>query len=235
MKTILLYIPCSWGTISTKVFKSILDMAIEPIEGYRVIPFVSSKFPLDVNRNEAIERAKTQYRADYMMFVDADMIFPKDTISKLLAVNSDEFPVVSGVYYKKYKPHNPVVGSYAPWDKTIELRRSSLKDFGFMTDDGRQTLFYTPTKELGDKPYQIDVSGAGCLLVRLDCLEHLKQPYFKYFDGYQTGDHSFGEITEDMKMFSELKKAGIKVLCEPNVKCGHVVENIITGQETEEA
>ena len=75
-----------------------------------------------------------------------------------------------------------------------------------------------------DKVHFIDVFGLGSVLVRASVFRALKQPYFKYLDPYLSGDHSFGLASEDMHFCSEIKKAGIRVLCDPSIVSPHLAE-----------
>lgn len=200
----------------------------------KLIPMVETRFPLEVNRNQAVDRALNDYKADYVQFIDADMVFPEDTIPRLLNQISDETPVVSGVYWLKKPPHRCIAGKYVPNDKIsdFELKRKSLEREGFIAPDGSQTLYTTPITSF-DVVEPVDVAGMGCVLVRSDCIKRLKQPYFKYVNEYSTGgDFTFtGGVSEDMWFYSELKKAGIKTLLDPSIRCGHLHEVVYGGNQ----
>lgn len=236
MKTCIVYIPCSWKDVPRSFFESFLAMTSYTIqktliEKYNVqLKFmVSDTFPIDRNRNQAIERCVERYKADFVFFCDADQVFPSNTLLNLFERISDEYPVVSGNYHKKEAPHQSVVGWYSSWEPKVEAWRPSLTEMGFVTESGQQCLFYlSASKWESDKPFQIDVSGAGCLLVDISVFGKLKQPYFKYFDSFLTGDYNLDGISEDMWFFCQLKKAGVKVLCDPRVQVGHLTEREVT-------
>lgn len=226
MINLVLYFPVTWSSVPRETFKSILEL--ERPEGVNVIPFVNTVQPLDFNRNDAMERAFVDMKADYLAMFDADQTFPKDSLINLLGSISEKHTVVTGTYYRKTFPHYTVVGNYVPMSSKLALRKPSLNMMGFLNGD-EQYLFYAPMDPPDrNTPFEVEVSGAGCLLISKSVFNALKQPYFKYFNGYMTGDHTIGRVTEEMWFFANLKKAGIKVLCDPRVSCGHVMTKEIT-------
>lgn len=239
IKTLVVYVPETRPTVSTRFFESWVKMTGPKIQerlakdfDTKLIPMVHTRFPLDLNRNQAVERALNDYKADYVQFFDADMTFPEETIPTLLSHLSEDFPVVSGCYWLRKPPYRCIAANYAPNEKIsdFELKRKSLEREGFMTSEGRQTLYTNPVNSF-DGPQSIDVSGMGCVLVRAGVFTRLSQPYFKYVNAYSTGgDYTFDVgISEDMWFYSECKKAGINVLLDPTVKCGHLFEQEIMG------
>lgn len=229
-KRIVIYMPV-FGPISIhpKVFKSFVEMAMEPIEGYEVIPYIHTAGPsLDFNRNDAVARI-LDLNPDFIFFVDSDMVFPKFAIKYLLESIGDA-GACTGLYWRKAPPHRCVIGRYTGWDSHNSHYRRSLESLGFVDAKGQQCLFYKAIDELKELS-PIDVFGMGVVLIKADVFRQLDQPYFKYFNGYQNGDHSLGTISEEMAFCAALHKKGIKVLADPRVKCGHITEKIVMGPQ----
>lgn len=231
MKTLLVYLPFTYPTISTRVFKSFLDLINSKIEGIEIKTFISNTFPLDRNRNEAVDLAcSTKYSADYIFFADGDNIWPKNTLSTLLAAVSDEFPVVSGLYWRKVPPYACIQGMYGD-NEQQKNRWETIKSMGFIDKNGQQCLFYTPLRDF-DIQRPIDVSGMGCLLVRTDVFKKIELPYFAYHNAYSLGgDFSIDHASEEMTFFMKLHNAGIKTLLVPSIRCGHEVTKVIGSPE----
>lgn len=240
MKTCIVYIPCSWLAVPRQFFTSFLNMISMPVQthlksvyGVQLKFMVSDTFPLDRNRNEAVELAVERYKADYILFIDADMVFPKETLLHLFET-IQKAPIVTGNYHKKHSPHQSVAGWFSAWNTKINGFREILQKHGFVTESGDQCLFYTSANDWRyDKPFEIHVSGMGCVLVDCSIFEHLKQPYFKYLDTYMTGDMALEGVSEDIWFYTQCFKAGIKILCDPRVQCGHLVEREITFMDQE--
>jgi len=240
VRTILVYLPCTWPTISTKVFRSFLEIVSPQIQedlrqqDIQLKFLINDTFPLDRNRNQAVEKAmKNDIEADFIFFADADQIWPKDTIPRLLAHISDDYPVISGLYWKKTPPYGCVAGFYSGWKKN-EPRRAFLEKNGFVAPDGSPCLFYTPLRDF-DTVQRIDVSGMGCVLIKTDVFKKLDLPYFGYVNCFSTGgDYTVDHCSEEMIFWAQLKKKGIKSLVDPTVRCGHVAEKVIGCPETNE-
>lgn len=234
---LVVYMPLSWQSLPSKVFRSFLDMTGPDVQaelaerGITLKYLISDTFPLCRNRNQAVEKAvSSAFEADLMFFADADQIWPKNTLSTLLNYVSDEYPVVSGVYWRKASPHTCVQGHFSSWEKHKNIRKT-IENMGFVDKDGNQCLFYKPLQDF-DTIQPIDVSGMGCLLVRTDVFKKLEIPYFKYWNPYVLeGDFSINHASEEMNFFCKLRKAGIKTLVVPSVRCGHVVEKVIGSPE----
>lgn len=236
MKTILPYMPLTFEKISSKVFKSFLKMTSSKVrkelndKGFELFdPYISDKFPICLNRNEAFESALSgKNKADFIMCCDGDQVFKATTLTTLLdTLVESEADAVTGVYFTKTFPYRAVAGHYSPWSTAIESNRESLKSEGFISEDGSQTLYFKHLQYF-DVIQPIDVFGLGCLLMRTDLLRKIEQPFCKYINPYSTsGDYSFQGHSEDMWFCSQLKQAGVKVLVNPKVQVGHVVERVI--------
>lgn len=234
-KNLVIYAPLTFSTISSKVFRSFLEMSREPIPGFKTDIFICDKFPMDYNRNYAFDLTLTsKYDADFVMCCDLDQVFKKDTIVKLMQTLEDapDAGGVTGIYFRKTPPHRCVVGKYSPWSTDLEMKRKSLESEGFVGKDGKQTLYYKPLLYF-DVVQQVDVFGLGCVLFRSDTLRKIKQPFCRYVNRFSTDDATFLGHSEDMWMCSQLKQAGVKMLCNPKVQVGHVVEKVIMGNEAE--
>lgn len=231
MSKVLAFLPLTYPTVSTRFFKSFMDLITYPVDGVGVDYHVSSTFPLDRNRNQAPHIARsTPHHADYLLFVDGDNILPKDAIARLLPFCTDEYPVVSGLYWRKTPPHRAVAGHYSGWSKR-EFMRKTIESMGMVDEGGNQCAFYVPVQDF-TTVQPIDVSGCGCLLIRMDVFDEIELPYFGYFNAESLGgDYSIDHLSEDMLFFAKLRKAGIKTLLVPTVRCGHEVLKVIGSNE----
>lgn len=238
-KILVVYVPVALSSVSKRFFESWValtwpDIVEEMDRQYNVkmISMTHDMFPVDRNRHSAVERAKREFKADFLQMIDADMVFPSDTIPRLMAHISDEFPIATGLYWRKNNGGRCVQGKYSPWSESLENKRGSIIEQGFLAPDGTQTLYYKPLTSF-DVVEPVDVTGCGCLLVRMDVFDRLKLPYFKYYDGFSTGgDFTFSGISEDMEFNSQCRKLGIKTLCDPSIRCGHLKEVVFSvGQQ----
>lgn len=235
MKKLVIYLPLTgWNSISSRFFKSFLDMTGPDIQeqmkkdyDIEMVNMVHSAWPVDYNRNSAIDKAVHQLKSDYLLFLDLDQVFMKDTIPRLMAHISDETPCATGIYFRKHGDNRCVFGFYDPMSEALELKRKSMEAQGFMSEDGKNQYLHYHALRTFDVVQPIDCGGLGILLARTDVFSKIEQPYCKYFDEWGTGDHTFQNISEEMLMWAKFKKAGIKVMCDPAVRAGHIREVVV--------
>lgn len=138
---------------------------------------------------------------DFVFYMDADMVYPGDTIVKLLAHNVD---VVGGMYMTRKLPTLPV-----------HFRKLALdKDFG--ADSNRDYKFNTGLQET-------EASGFGGVLVKRQVLEKMSMPYFHVIRK-EDGSGFWGE---DIYFYKVLKDLGIKSYVDTSVNYGHVVNGAV--------
>jgi len=83
-----------------------LCAAAYPLE----IPIVNAKSSIVAEaRNRCVELAR-EHRADALLFLDSDMVFPRDTLHRLLAWDRD---IVGATYPKRVPPHE-ILGANLP-------------------------------------------------------------------------------------------------------------------------
>ncbi len=154
--------------------------------------------PFDMARNVACQQA-LQAGADYLFFLDSDVIPPKDTILRLM---KHDLPIVSGIYCRRSPPHAvPVMIRNGQW--VTEYPANSL--------------------------IEVDYVGAGCLLIRRDVLEHFPPIDDKrgkrWFDWRvdMAGLLPQGEaLSEDFSFCLAAKRCGLKVIVDTGIQCRHV-------------
>ena len=153
--------------------------------------FAPQSYAIDASRNLIVEHA-LEIGYDYILWVDSDMILPKNTLLRLLSNNKD---IVSGVYsYKVINGENAVVKRYSKTDEDT-YEDVSLKEI-------------RETKEL----MLVDGIGFGCVLTKVNIFNKIEQPWFRY-------DKDLGE---DIFFCRKAQETGIEIFVDPTVKAGHV-------------
>lgn len=167
--------------------------------------------------------------ADYMLWMDADHVFPADSLCRLWARNVD---IVGVNYARRCEPTAPTAAK-------------------IVTDDPAQdhsNLVYT-TRDKYEQGVMEEVShlGFGLCLIRMSIFDRLQEraeekgekslmPLFVF----QLKEDGMGMIGEDVFFFKKCRDAGIKVWCDHGVSgsVGHLYETIVlnahaVAQETE--
>lgn len=196
----------SWDLkAQNKVLVSILHTEVTTIAwafGLRnlIVPgsFITpSGMPYDHARNSSVQ-ALLQSQADWLFFLDSDVIPPHDAVLRLLAHNQ---PLVSGLYCRRSPPAAvPVMIKNGVW----------LTDFkqGAVID--------------------VDFVGAGCFLIHRTVFENFpaengRQRWFDWrvdMQGILPPGHC---LSEDFHMCRVVREQmGHKILVDTSIQCRHV-------------
>jgi hypothetical protein len=133
----------------------------------------------------------------HVLFIDDDMTFPDDAAVKMLEHDVD---ICTGVAFQRGKPHAPCMFLASP-DKE----------------------FY-PVPVINQGLVEIDACGGYFLLIKLEAIKNMKEPYFKWGDtdlGYCMND---GGIGEDIYFGAKAKMSGAKVYCDSDIDITHIGE-----------
>lgn len=159
--------------------------------------------PFDMARNVCCMKT-LELGCSHLFFLDSDVIPPADAIMRLIAHDK---PLVSGVYARRSPPHGvPVMMRGGRWVLPHELPRSGL--------------------------FEVDVVGAGCMLIRRDLLEAFKpqradagRHWFDWRVDHARSDKYPPDyyMSEDFTFNLHVKKTlGIPTLVDCGVVCRHV-------------
>ena len=135
---------------------------------------------------------------DYVMWFDSDMVFPPDTLKRMIAHMEDGLDIVSGIYFKRRPPFSPVL-----------YKRISTEP----AEDGTYWEEYSDYPK--DSLFEIAACGFGCVMCRTSVLldVQLNEPGMFNMIG------SFGE---DISFCIRARNLGYKIWCDSSIKCGHV-------------
>lgn len=191
------------------------------------------------NRNIIIEKA-LEIKANYVMFVDDDMVCPVDGITRLIKADKD---IISGLCCKRAAPYEPVV---------------------FLRN--HESLLYNHAKKWAhDRVMEVDAAGAAFVLVKTSALKKMGKPYFSFapfwmveqndeykrvYDMINRGNMSRDEmlqlvetsqkkievlrekldrqVSEDVYFCNRAQKAGLKIWVDTGCVVGHLGEKAYT-------
>ena len=129
-----------------------------------------------------LARQALEEKADYLLWLDSDMRFPRETIGHLMLRDK---PIVAANY---------------------ATRRMPVKPVAMMDNDGEIGRVYTAPDSEGLQP--VDYIGMGVMMVKREVFEKLEAPWFAI--PYSTiGQHYIGE---DVFFCRKAREAGYEVL-----------------------
>jgi hypothetical protein len=117
---------------------------------------------LIVNQRDQLAEMALEAGSTHILWLDSDMMFPPDTVQRLLAHG---LPIVAGNYVTRQYPH-----------KTVAYRE--LHDWcSYVINDGKQDLI------------KVAAVGMGCMLVHTDVIKQMVRPRFQTMWIPDTQDH----------------------------------------------
>lgn len=138
---------------------------------------------------------------DYVLWLDSDMVFPTDILTKLLN-DIEGRDMVTGLYFRRVTPFSPVLFS------ELSIKGNECKFSG--VDNYPADIF------------EVAGAGMGCMLMRTEVLKKIAE---------EEGPVWFapmGNVGEDCAFAIRARRNGFKMYCDPNIKLGHVSHTIIT-------
>lgn len=167
---------------------------------------VSTRLP--VARNLLV-RNFLDTKANWLWFIDSDMVFRKDTLSRLLAA--------------AYEHNSGIMGGLCfavsmdgfPWPTLINR-----------DDKNEQSIQYDYPK---DTVVEVDVTGAACLLIHRTVLESMREVFsYNYpFEWFQDTKIGTAEVGEDVAFCVRARQLGFKVYVHTGIKIGHLKPIIV--------
>lgn len=189
MKTVIA-IPCM-DTVQTEFVRSLVNMRY-----VGEVQFSFTECSLIYQARTALCRIALNAQADYMMWLDSDVVFQPDLMERFME-DIQGRDMVTAVYHMRRPPFKPVI-----W-KTIRT--------GLLPADTQveQYIDY-PTDDL----FEIDGCGFGAVLMKTGVIR----------DVADTFHQTFGPIPglgEDLSFCVRAKSCGYKIYCDPRIQIGH--------------
>lgn len=172
---------------------------------------VTDRTYTSVAENTMVEDFLKIPEATHLFMTEMDMLLPDDAILKLLAMDRD---MASGVYFLR-SPEQPGRGQpclYKRAPGTEWRRRIAARENGAYLCSP-VSLFPT------DRPFPIDVSGLGCVLIKRKVFEAMKKPWFDVKAASAVEYTGYGS---DMYFYAHAREAGFELWCDPSVICGQI-------------
>lgn len=189
----------SLGSIRVETAVSLCNMLLStPNVNFRILNPISSFIH---HNREIIVQETLKTNADYLLFIDSDMIFPPTALNTLLSRNKD---VIGVMYNYRTSPPTPTVKLDPKYKKECTVINRDGKIYGSITDES--------------KPFRCKAVGTGFLLIKSAVFKKLERPYFTF-----TPESENNEIIgEDIHFCNNAQTAGYDIWCDPSIKMGHI-------------
>lgn len=199
-KKILIAVPCM-DMVSARFAQSLTTLKKV---GQCTVSFLMGSLVYDA-RNKLAGYA-IDMEADYVLWLDSDMVFQPDTLERMINV-LDEHPevdILSGLYFRRGKPFTPVLY------KKLELNAEGKTEWEDYVD-------------IPDGLFEIAGCGFGCVLMRADCLFDIaaKEGSGSWFTPYL-------DAGEDCAFCIRARKNGYRIFCDSDIDLGHMAYTPVT-------
>lgn len=197
-KRLLIAVPCMDQVAAT--FAHSLASLAKPDNMDCIIQFLCGSLIYDSRNKLAAAAVKTE--ADYILWIDSDMVFSSDALIKLMQDLNEGADIASGLYFRRAKPYTPVAF------QTIEI-----------PTDGPEK-FENYTGPLSGK-HEVGGVGFGFVLMKADVIFDCLAKYGDCFT-------PIGGFGEDLSFCWKARQEGYKIILDTDVKLGHVGHVVIT-------
>ena len=192
MKKILIAIPCL-DNCPTK-FAGALATLNKPEECVLNMQIGSLVYE---SRNKLAKYALT-IKADYILWLDSDIIPPQDLIDRMLVHMENGLEIVSGLYFRRQYPFTPVLfKSYEEQERVIKWDEYTKADF--------------PKEPV----FEIAGCGFGCVMMNTELLFDLALHFQDFFTPLKASG-------EDISFCYRAGELGHKIYCDQTIECTHI-------------
>ena len=155
------------------------------------------------SRNELSKKA-IQVNADWVFWLDSDMVFSSDTLVKMLDICEKKgLDILSGLYFRRVHPFTPV-----------------LYESLTISDEGCKWKEFT---DIPTELFKADGIGFGCVLMNSGVLMDVAGKFGNLFAPIKG-------VGEDLSFCWRARECGYDIYCDPTIELGHVGHTLITRQ-----
>ena len=147
---------------------------------------------------------------DYQLWIDNDIVFSTEGFYRLVAMDKE----IACGWYMTEDGHTT---SVAHWLEEDDFKNNG----GVMNHETGETM------SKRRKPFTVDYTGFGWVLIKNGVFENLEYPWFapkmQVFDSGEVQDM----CGEDVSFCLDAKAAGYEIWCDPQIRVGHEKTRII--------
>lgn len=204
------------GEIPTKFHDSLVGLLMHPANHGRIVAKIDRRNGANVSygRNWVAATFLDESAGEWLLTLDADMVFEPDLLDRLLEVaDPAERPVVAALYFGRDEDGVPFPQMYG------------LLESPDRPGDTISVRFEDYPKGL----IEVAGTGAGCMVIHRSVLERMRAAgHDPVFPWYQETTEVNGRYTsEDITFCHRVRQLGHPVYVDTRIVCGHVKDFVI--------
>lgn len=161
---ILIGIPSASDFLHRKFVQSLMQLRYPLFSDININIVTGHQLPFA--RNRIVQHALEE-KADFIFFIDSDMIFPSDSLIRLY---NRKVNVCHALSFRRTKPYYPCIFEWSDKDKCY-----STVDYSKSSSD----------------MISVDAAGSACTLINTEVYQKMKQPYYYYQNHLFSSDLTF--------------------------------------------
>jgi len=139
-----------------------------------------------------------QEKADYILWIDSDMVFPDTLLIDLMKdIEDGKKDIVAGLCHMRKEPYKPVL-----WSKLRQGLTAMENESECLVDYPRDGLF------------EVEGCGFGCIMMKTEVIAAVRDKYGDLF-GHLPG---YGE---DLSFCIRARGCGYRIWADPKIQVGH--------------
>jgi hypothetical protein len=177
----------------------------------------------DQNRNAILKKAIEDGTVDYILWLDADMLYPAQIVERYFDTCESlgqEIDVIGCLYFKRSYPYDPIA---------YELNDTENKDIKPF-----RSILPSAIKE--DTVYEVAGLGYGGMMVNMKVYEKLgEKKWTRYGENFHLPFDAEGHLTHDLIFCKDVKEAGMSIKLHGGVRPGHLCVHPVTIEDWQRA
>lgn len=154
-------------------------------------------------------------KVDYVLWLDADMIYPSDIIERYLDIkkHNTEPSVIGCLYFKR-------TGDYSP--------------IGYVDSGDPERPFRPLMPQLIKKGtiYEVTGLGYGGMMVDMKVYEGMgEDKWTRYGENFHNPQATTGNLTHDLVFCQDVKKHGFKIFLHGSIRPAHISDKMVTEKD----
>jgi len=204
-------------------FQDIISYTHKKFPDWKISTAYKTGVRTDANRNHILYEALWDGTIDYILWLDADMLYPASILEAYFEASESlhfQIDIMGCMYFKRPYPHDPVAYELNDgWDKDVKPFRSVL-----------------PSVVQGNTIWEVAGLGYGGMLVNMNVYKKLgMKRWTHYAQNFHLPFPSPEHITHDLQFCLDAKEAGCTVLLHGGVKPGHFNLHPVTYDDWQKA
>lgn len=150
----------------------------------------------------SLATAAIQMEADYVFWLDSDMVFAPDTLIRMMdTLQKNKLDMLTGLYFRRVPPYTPVLFDM------LNMRTPTVLD-------------WSEFKSIPEGLFEVGGCGFGCVLMNTEIFLSVQAKHGNMFV-------PMGNNGEDIAFCIRARDCGYKIMCDPSIICGHVGYSIV--------